>query len=568
MANPEKRWSCYFKNIKADPERYKAYLEKDKQRKKKGRKAKVLSSAELAKKRRECRERVRLHRLKKKKSCSTPNKPTGSADEEKGYKTPQALGKAMGKVKQVLPNSPRKRRAVISKLATSDGFSPSTSNTQKAGNKQLPKSTVKCVQDFYLLDSISRQAPGHKDYVSVRSEGKKIKLQKRHILWSLKEVYGLICLSKFCSLRPLNVLLSSAMPRDVCLCQYHENIRMLYECIAKEIQNLPPSSEALVDNFVCDSTNELCMTGKCTKCPKEWLLEMMEDAPLHEITTWCQWERVTQSLPGKKGIGERQVKKMLKVQKEGTIEEAVTSLMEKMPYFLQHAFVQRKQTMFFQEKVQNLKPEQAVVQVDFAENYTCFQQDEIQAAHWSQDQVTLFPVVIWTKNSENKTICNSYAIVSDDHSHDKKSVAVFMDKVLNTFVKERNPDVEEVHIYSDGPSSQFKNKYVVQLLHTFQKNLGTRISWHYFATSHGKGAVDGVGGTVKRTVWSAVSTRKVQSVVSAKSFADVAKQFCQSTDITLITRKAIEKVSKKLNLENIFKNAKPVQEYASSTAWR
>ena len=172
--------------------------------------------------------------------------------------------------------------------------------------------------------------------------------------------------------------------------------------------------------------------------------------------------------------------------------------------------------------------------------------------------MTLFPVVIWTKNSENKTICNSYAIVSDDHSHDKKSVAVFMDKVLNTFVKERNPDVEEVHIYSDGPSSQFKNKHVVQLLHTFQKNLGTRISWHYFATSHGKGAVDGVGGTVKRTVWSAVSTRKVQSVVSAKSFADVAKQFCQSTDITLITRKAIEKVSKKLNLENIFKNAKPV----------
>ena len=38
---------------------------------------------------------------------------------------------------------------------------------------------------------------------------------------------------------------------------------------------------------------------------------------------------------------------------------------------------------------------------------------------------------------------------------------------------------------------------MVQLLHTFQKNLGARISWHYSATSHGKGAVDGVGGTLK-----------------------------------------------------------------------
>ena len=186
---------------------------------------------------------------------------------------------------------------------------------------------------FFFLDSISRQVPGRKDYVSVRSEGKKMKLQKRHIMWSLKEVYDLfrnehptcnikISLSKFCSLRPVHVLLSSAIPRDVCLCQYHENIRMLYECIAKEITTLPPYSEALVENVVCDSTNEFCMTGKCTKC----------------------------------------------------------------------------------------------------------------------------------------SICNSYTIVPDDHSHEKKSVVVFMDKVLSTFVKGKNPNVEEVHIFSDGPSSQFKNK--------------------------------------------------------------------------------------------------------------
>ena len=49
--------------------------------------------------------------------------------------------------------------------------------------------------------------------------------------------------------------------------------------------------------------------------------------------------------------------------------------------------------------------------------------------------MTLFPVVIWSKSDEN--MCNSYAIVSDDHSHEKKSVAVFMDEVLSTFIKEK-----------------------------------------------------------------------------------------------------------------------------------
>ncbi|CAH3192854.1 unnamed protein product [Porites evermanni] len=122
-----------------------------------------------------------------------------------------------------------------------------------------------------------------------------MKLQKRHIMWSLKELYQLfltqhpeikIPLSKFCSLRPVNVLLSSAMPRDAGLGQYHENIRMLYERIAKEIQALPPYFEALGDNFVCDNTSEFCTTGKCAKCPSEWLLEISADAPPHKTINW------------------------------------------------------------------------------------------------------------------------------------------------------------------------------------------------------------------------------------------------------------------------------------------
>ena len=190
-----------------------------------------------------------------------------------------------------------------------------------------------------------------------------MKLQKRHIMWSLKELYQLfltqhpeikIPLSKFCSLRPVNVLLSSAMPRDAGLGQYHENIRMLYERIAKEIQALPPYFEALGDNFVCDNTSEFCTTGKCAKCPSEWLLEISADAPPHKTINWCQWERVTQTMPGKREKGQRQVTKMLKVLKESSTEEAITSLMKKMPHYLQHVFVQRKQTRFFQEKFKTL----------------------------------------------------------------------------------------------------------------------------------------------------------------------------------------------------------------------
>ena len=80
---------------------------------------------------------------------------------------------------------------------------------------------------------------------------------------------------------------------------------------------------------------------------------------------------------------------MLKVTNKGTVEEALSDLEDKMPFFLEHVFIKRKQHQFFEDRISKLGPEEAVVQVDFAENFTCCYQDEIQAAHWSQEQITL-----------------------------------------------------------------------------------------------------------------------------------------------------------------------------------
>lgn len=44
-------------------------------------------------------------------------------------------------------------------------------------------------------------------------------------------------------------------------------------------------------------------------------------------------------------------------------------------------------------------------------------------------------------------------------------------------------------------------------------------------SSHGKGVIDGLGGTVKRMVWGAMSTRKVSNVQDAVTFAKITAQF-------------------------------------------
>ena len=55
-----------------------------------------------------------------------------------------------------------------------------------------------------------------------------------------------------------------------------------------------------------------------------------------------------------------------------------------------------------------------------------------------------------------------------------------------------------MYYFSDGAASQYKNrKNFINLCH-HEEDFGVHAEWHFFATSHGKGPCDGLGGTIKR----------------------------------------------------------------------
>ena len=60
----------------------------------------------------------------------------------------------------------------------------------------------------------------------------------------------------------MNVLLSADMARVVCLCKYHENIKMLCESLHRETDDFPMYSGSFAENFVCNPESELCILGK------------------------------------------------------------------------------------------------------------------------------------------------------------------------------------------------------------------------------------------------------------------------------------------------------------------
>ena len=94
---------------------------------------------------------------------------------------------------------------------------------------------------------------------------------------------------------------------------------------------------------------------------------------------------------------------------------------------------------------------------------------------------------------------------------------------------------EHVHYWSDGPASQFKNRFTINILLHHEEDYGSTADWSFFATAHGKGPIDGIDGKVKRQVCRAVPQGK-EVVANAETFAYVAEQ--HSPRITVLCHSA------------------------------
>ncbi|CAF4443892.1 unnamed protein product, partial [Rotaria magnacalcarata] len=60
---------------------------------------------------------------------------------------------------------------------------------------------------------------------------------------------------------------------------------------------------------------------------------------------------------------------------------------------------------------------------------------------------------------------------------------------LGDILKENDrklPSLDELIIFSDGSASQFKQRFLFKNLSYLAKKFDVILSWHFFATSHGK----------------------------------------------------------------------------------
>ena len=201
--------------------------------------------------------------------------------------------------------------------------------------------------------------------------------------------------------------------------------------------------------------------------------------------------------------------------------EAATDLLKSQLSSLSlHVYTLNKQHEAIRKLKANLKGGEILIHEDFSENFACKQNTEIQSAYYNTIGVTVFTVMIYFKqNGDLQHRC--CVVVSDNMEHSKDSVYAFNKEIIQ-YARSEIGLVNHIHFVSNGAASQFKNRFTVQNLKHSQTDYGVSADWSYFETSHGKVAVDGVGGTIKQQVLLAVY--RGQAVVnSAQTFADTAE---------------------------------------------
>ena len=83
-------------------------------------------------------------------------------------------------------------------------------------------------------------------------------------------------------------------------------------------------------------------------------------------------------------------------------------------------------------------------------------------------------------------------------SHDTVAVHLFQKKLISFLKNALSSFPAKIMYFSDGAASQYKNRKNFINLCNHQSDFQVAAEWHFSATSHGKGACDGLGGTVKR----------------------------------------------------------------------
>lgn len=411
-------------------------------------------------------------------------------------------------------------------------------NSSTKKTKAKKNGVVQMIHRFYEDDSNSRTAAGKKECITRNS----IKKQKRYLLDSLKNLHKkflqtntlTIGYSLFCRLRPFWVVSPKLTDRDTCACVVHENINLKLSGL-KNLKILGfDNYQSVLQILCCDRYSEKCLLRQCNDCSTKTLPYAEFDNS--EDILVKQWTHGKEMIIDSKTKKERFVSKYKKETKSMKPRNLIIQLENDLQKLFQHEVNIVHQYKTIKSLKESLTEKDAVIHMDFSENFTTKCNQEIQAYHFggSRTQISMHTVVVYTKGSTT-----SHCTLSLNLAHNVAAIWAHLQPVLISLPR----TVENLHFLSDGPVTQYRTKAMFFILACKIEELYPNVmtfSWNYHEAGHGKGAPDGVGATCKRTADKIIAQKA--DITNLYMFVDTLRENCPGIKISVIEDADIEKV--------------------------
>ncbi|KAJ8668569.1 hypothetical protein QAD02_010232 [Eretmocerus hayati] len=328
-------------------------------------------------------------------------------------------------------------------------------------NRPLDRNVLRKIKEFYDSNETSRIMPGIWDYVAHEVDGSRVESQKRLLLCDLKEAYQhfrdsnpdiSVGFTRFAEARPPYIILAGASGT-------HTVIK-------------------------CDPPTLACHFGSCASCPG---VETVIDG----IKTLLSNKKISHRLllnSGRARIG------ILVETSTPPVAVILRNLPKSLKDLREHDFIAKEQSRFLKQRRKSLLLGGTLTCGNSSQNLAFTLQDEVQEHLWNNDQCTILPWVVYSRNRKGEIEHINIIMITHRLKHDTLTVYTFQKHLIRILLEKIGYLTRMIHM----TDWQYKNKTNFLNLCHHRKDFGLDGEWHFCATSHGKGACDGLGGCSKR----------------------------------------------------------------------
>ena len=323
-----------------------------------------------------------------------------------------------------------------------------------------------------------------------------------HLKFSAEHPELDVCRTTFRKYKPKHISLSRDLKKRNCNCIKCENIEFMIDKVKRlSPEAIPKLPKEFCEKFQDGVAVQLLMEGFRHDVPGD-IISYKAWIPVK--TKVYVWEWVGEGANRVRKQVEKEVVRTLPRNVHVSMDEFKTRFASDLAKWRAHNKRVCHQFLALKKMREKMTSHDIELQLDFSENYTCEVSGEVQTAHFNAPQITLHPIVMRYKDTDDGELkVKSFSMCSElDKAHNVEMIYSMLREFWTvTLPREMGQDfvdrIRNVNYVSDSPFSQYRNNYIKFLVALHFSLFGTRATWNFLEAGHGKGACDGVGGTVK-----------------------------------------------------------------------